>query len=310
MANYPNKPWTHNQEAEIFPGTTFRYDSDQGLWSQILELPYDSDYVTETNELLNYTQSNAASILALVQKSGQFNLNVARGLETGMTSVHKFGANFDIDTGTTPETIWSFGGEYPWFHWDSDDSRAQTVWVVSTDNADQGNIKIEGLDSDFLYQEEVISLTGTTASSSVSKYSRISRMQYSPATNRFNVGQIEGRVDGATGHTIAHIPIGYSQTLMGLYTIPSNKTGYLTDFEIGSSQSSDAQVELFVRELNTEGNFFRIRHVGFVFENQYKVNFVNPIVLQPGADIEVRVRSANANNVAVSASFNILEINT
>ena len=34
MANYPSRPWTNNQTAELYPGVTFRYNAANKLWSQ------------------------------------------------------------------------------------------------------------------------------------------------------------------------------------------------------------------------------------------------------------------------------------
>ena len=49
-----------------------------------------------------------------VGTSEPFELQVARGQIPGHSVVHKFGANFDIDNNSEPETVWTAGGLYPW----------------------------------------------------------------------------------------------------------------------------------------------------------------------------------------------------
>ena len=39
-------------------------------------------------------------------------LDVARDAISNSKIVHKFGANFDIDQGTDPESVWTGGGVY------------------------------------------------------------------------------------------------------------------------------------------------------------------------------------------------------
>lgn len=46
---YPSKPWTNNQEYEIFPGKMYRFDSAQNVWVRINTVVTDSEL--EVNNL-------------------------------------------------------------------------------------------------------------------------------------------------------------------------------------------------------------------------------------------------------------------
>ena len=43
MANYPNKPWSNNQTAEIYPGVNFKYNAESGVWTQHAEVQTSAD---------------------------------------------------------------------------------------------------------------------------------------------------------------------------------------------------------------------------------------------------------------------------
>ena len=47
--SYPSKPWSHNQQHEVFPGKLFAYDSDSKVWARVDDMVDDS----ELNETVN-----------------------------------------------------------------------------------------------------------------------------------------------------------------------------------------------------------------------------------------------------------------
>jgi hypothetical protein len=77
-------------------------------------------------------------------------LAIAKGEVNGYSVVHKFGANFDIDNGSEPETVWTGGGLYPW----SSLATAQTLYVLSESSEDTGTLEIQGLDENYNLQTE------------------------------------------------------------------------------------------------------------------------------------------------------------
>jgi hypothetical protein len=101
-------------------------------------------------------------------------LAIAKGEVHGYSVVHKFGANFDIDNNSEPETVWTGGGLYPW----SSLATAQTLYVLSESSEDTGILEIQGLDENYNLQTEELTLTGTTAVTTVNTFLRVYRMIY------------------------------------------------------------------------------------------------------------------------------------
>ena len=101
-------------------------------------------------------------------------LDVARDAISNSKIVHKFGANFDIDQATDPESVWSGGGLYPW----SALATAQTIYCLSTSASDTAVLTLEGLDSSYHEISETVTLTGTSAVTTTNQFIRVFRMTY------------------------------------------------------------------------------------------------------------------------------------
>jgi len=212
----------------------------------------------------------------------------------GISVIHKFGANFDIDTGSTPESVWTGGGLYPWDEFDS----AQTLYLISTSASDTTTLHIEGLDANYNLQSETVTLTGTSAVSTTRTYSRIYRMAYDAT----NVGTITARVDSGTGTVVAQIDIGYAQTLMAIYTVPANHSAYLLCGDITINAFRDIQLKFFTR-LN--GKPFRIAHMAET-RGTYRYDFPIPMRMPEKTDLDVRVDDVSLSNSRCTANFDLL----
>ncbi len=179
-------------------------------------------------------------------------LDIARGAITGLSKVNKFGRNNDIDTGTTPEDIWSHGGEWV------APTAARVHTITSDDSADTSGgtglrtINITGLNSDWEEINENVTLNGTTGVGTANAYVRIYRMYgLTAGSTGTNEGDIiaTAAVDGTV---TAEIPAGKGQTLMALYTVPAGKTAYQVNGSIivnksGSTSSAQADFEIRIR---------------------------------------------------------------
>ena len=80
---------------------------------------------------------------------------------TNLTFINQVGNNDDIDTDSDPEDVWSFGGLYTFI------SSPVPLFISSSNNADNQEITISGLDENWLPQTQVITLTGQTKSPAV-----------------------------------------------------------------------------------------------------------------------------------------------
>ena len=227
-------------------------------------------------------------------------LNIARGLVPGASMVHKFGANFDCDSGT--ETLWTAGGLYPW----ASIAGATPLEVISSTDTDTGEIVvIEGLDAQYNFQREEIVLlddgAGTPVNATtINPFIRVFRMYGASSTGV--VGTVNAKIAG-TATILGQIAAGKGQSLMGIYTIPAGKTGYLLCGDTSISKGGDGQVGMYVRYFNEGG--FRVGHIGELYQNSYRYDFPVPLRIPEKSDIDVRFTTVN-NNFQVTCAFDLI----
>lgn len=224
-------------------------------------------------------------------------LDVARGAISNSKIVHKFGANFDIDQITTPETVWTAGGVYPW----SALATAQTIYCISTSASDTAVLTIEGLDANYNEQTETVTLTGITAVATSNTFIRVFRMTYEDGAN---VGTITARVTSGTGTVVAQIDIGYAQTLMSVYTVPAGHTAYMVTTDCTIDSRKDCQILMYHRLF---GKPFRIAHVAEA-TGHYRYDFYAPLRVPEKTDIDIRVDNVSGNDSRVTANFDLVLI--
>lgn len=163
-------------------------------------------------------------------------LDISRGLSSGITSIEKFGYNDSVGTSFVPIC---FGGVY------RTPLSAESIEFVSSSTSDALNstgmhsITIEGTDGNFVEQSVTTAAhatNGTVAVAVSGTWTRVHRAfvassgTYANSTAGSHAGTITVRVSGG-GATYAQIPLinsfPISQSLIGAYTIPSGKTGYV-----------------------------------------------------------------------------------
>lgn len=223
-----------------------------------------------------------------------FYLKVAQGEVAGHKFINKFGANFDVDTGTDPETIWSQGGLYPW----ATLATASTLTMVSTEAADTSDVEIQGLDANYNLITETLTMTGATPAVTVNAFLRVFRIIYNHTG--VNAGDITASVGGTV---VAKVDEGLGQTLMCVYTIPAGYTGYLIQLSATAQKTKDAQIRLLQRPVNSS---FKIAHMAEVFEGNYSYAPKIPIVLAEKTDIDFVAAEAETSNTRITATFELL----
>lgn len=223
-------------------------------------------------------------------------LDIARGSISNSKIVHKFGANFDIDQGTDPESVWSGGGVYPW----ASLSSAQTIYCLSTDAGDTTTLTIEGLDANYDEISETVTLTGTSAVTTSNTFLRVFRMTYDAT----NVGTITARTVSASGTVVAQIDAGYAQTLMAVYTVPAGFTAYLVALDATIDGTKTCQMLMYHRLF---GKPFRIAHVA-ESDGHYRYDFTAPLTVPEKTDIDIRINEVSGNDARVTANFDLVLI--
>jgi len=224
-------------------------------------------------------------------------LDVARGAISNSQIVHKFGANFDIDQATDPESVWTGGGLYPW----ASLSSAQTIYCISTSGSDTAVLSIEGLDANYNELVESVTLTGTSAVTTTNAFLRVFRMTYEDGAN---AGDITARTVSESGAIVAQINTGYAQTLMAVYTIPAGFTGYLVALDATIDGTKNCQVLMYHRLF---GKPFRIAHIA-ESDGHYRYEFVAPLTVPEKTDIDIRVAEVSGNDARVTANFDLVLI--
>lgn len=245
----------------------------------------------------------------LVQQVDPFGTGIGSG--TGQQDyIEKFGANLSV--GSDLETIWEPGGIYEYL------TTASVVSAVSDEAGDTApsgtgarTIELQGLDANYNTITEIIS-TGGTGGGNVSSqeflriFRAIVKTAGSTGTNDGNITIEAGATTvisiGTHGTGINKEGFGQSQT--SVYTIPAGKTGYITQWSVGSSiYNSGVQAYLLVSEPE-DGKVLRTKDIMFL--NNYSIkDYKVPLLVPEKADIEVRAYDT-ATGIPISTSYNII----
>ena len=223
------------------------------------------------------------------------NIPLANGDVDGYTAVHKFGS-VEATTGTGWNTVWTAAEQglalYPW----PDIAAASVISVVSASGSDVTGVTIQGLDDNYNYQEETLTLTGVTPVVGSKIWHRVNRAFMTSATN---VGKIT--VKNATPTVITEIKIGRGQTQQALYTVPAGCTAFLSSIQMISSKAQAVEVSMFSRPF---GGAFRVVGGSFLYQMDHTLDYAVPVVITEKSDIDVR--TIGASNGTVSASFDLI----
>mgnify|MGYP000920815890 CR=1 FL=1 len=144
---------------------------------------------------------------------------------------------------SSPETVW-FGSSAYVFPPDV----GTGIQIHSTNNADTEQVVIEGLDENFLMKSWTGNLNGTGYVNANGKWTRIFGA-YNNSSTSFS-GTVNIHPSGDVSSNYLLINAYNNQSLMAVYTIPANYTGYLVAYGMsahnaGSSSSIFYNINLF-----------------------------------------------------------------
>jgi len=226
-------------------------------------------------------------------------LNISRGLVKGAQPVHVIGYNPDIDTGTDPETVWTYGGVYPWGIM----ATANTLHLVSSNTADTMTVTVVGLDSNHADLVETVTLNGTTPVATTGKFLRINDAY----TSSINAGNILFKFANNAGTVVDEIYAGYGHNTTGIFTVPAGKTGYLYVGDCSTNLNKEVTVVFKMRFANGSE---RVVHVVELSNGAYRYEFPFPPAVPEKTDLEVYVMNTLDNNTRVSCNFDLLLVDT
>ena len=238
-------------------------------------------------------------------------VQLAQGLIGGYSVINKFGLNPAVSSGSVPEDIWGGGGVYTGFP-----TEDELVTVVS-DNANDTllgsgarTVRIYGLGTGGVEQNEDIDLAGLTLVDSVNTYTRVFRMYViasgGSSNAAFNAGDIICAHKTTTANIFADILTGQGQSQTAAYTIPAGKTGYLELVEVTVSRANTVVIEggLYIKENGLSPRIRRTFSLSNVTEHQDRP--YGGLRLPALTDITIRITSCSANNVSIYGLFDIV----
>jgi len=247
-----------------------------------------------------------------------FNTEIAKSNVTGHTCVYKFGHDPDVDAADGYQDL-VVGGTYAGFT----AVAAQTLDVISDNDEDNGagtdtgalTIVVEGLDVNYLEVSETIILNGlTNVTPSANSYIRVNRAYVATAgSTGSNVGTIT--IDQtASNIDMAVIEPTYGQTMQACYTVPANKTAYLTQWATSSNAAIGASLTHVDARVNTREfgtGAWRVREQYAMLSHgttSQTHEYVIPIALVSAkADIKLTGQTTT-NNTTIEGQFGILLI--
>jgi hypothetical protein len=251
------------------------------------------------------TQGIGILIKRLRDNTLQFLTNAIESRLAPQKWVNKFGFNPDIDIGT--EDIWTHGGKWV------PPTQARIHQLVSTDDSDNGatatgalTVKVFGLDTNFDEIDETVTLDGDTNVPTIQEFLRIYRIEVlTVGSGEINAGTITATAD-TDGTVTAEIAIGDGQTQMAIYTIPNGFTGYMNVLDIHIDPTNNFLGTLKIKSKRDNTAPWRTRFQTVHTNNQSSEHHVfNPPKVFVAQEDIVFEFTSSANNIAVSASFDI-----
>jgi len=273
---------------------------------------YPSPVPENTEDLRRYINDELQRIrdsFGEIEENMSFNmLDISKG-KPGHTYVNKFGRNSDVDTGTRAD-IWdggtpAIGGEVYTYS-----TTADITHLVSS-AADTVDIEVTGLDANWLEVVQTQTLTGTTAVALDTPLIRVYRMKNTTgtaATGVIQCGVGTTTTSFSAANLRAQITLDYEQSLMSIYTVPANKTAYLTNFWADMNRnvtSGAANIDVLARSF---GGVFRVQTTSASVgagTSHFQHNYEPYPKYEGRTDIMMRAE-ASANNTDISAGFDLI----
>lgn len=250
-----------------------------------------------------------------------FKLLVSQGRVGGHSVVDKFGENPEIDTASTPEDIWEYGGEYTFTA-----NAGTSYYFSSSDAGDTGqDIQFQVLTVDSNGNWNLEEFTQQTAGQTKTLLTpdsgdpivRIFRMENNADAGNSLAGTLYVYEDDTVVAGVPQTPSlvraiidnGNNQTLMALYTIPTGYVGYLWKGEVGTSRAQASGVVQASYYSRRFGKLFKIKK-RFDAVNTGTSTYIDirsfPDPIPAKTDLLLKVESVSANGIGVFGAFDIL----
>jgi len=209
------------------------------------------------------------------------------------SSIDKFGYNPDV--GTTFETIWDLGGTY--VHPSSAVAMTVTSAAGATDNGVE--ITVVGLDTNYDELSETVTLAGLGTATTTGEFLRVFRAYVSNGSEPTANVTIK---NGVTNY--AQITFPYNQTMMAVYTVTNNYTGYLIAGNISIEKQKEIVAKLMTRQ---QGGVFLTKGIIGSFAVPFQRRWVVPQAIPEKTDIEIRAKAGATTSMAAGFELILIE---
>lgn len=234
---------------------------------------------------------------------------VAEGNVPGYSSIEKFGEVPEVTTQTDPADVWDGGGIYNF------SSSADIDRISSSDNGDTQLLLIYGLDENLFTVVQAKALTGQAPVALDTPLMRVYRIININSVNMagdvycFVNGAVTGGIPDDASTIRAMIRTPFNQTLMAIYTIPCDKTGYLYNgYAMISKSGGVAAATQFSAYAGPVGGVMAVKaraSCNSAGNSSWNRNYLIPPALPQCTDILIRCEEVSAT-VGVSAGFTVL----
>ena len=231
-------------------------------------------------------------------------LSLSYILNNAKDFINKFGNNPNVSQSvslTSPESVWDGSTQYTF-----PPDAGTGIQVKSDSTLDTQDVIVQGLDENFEEQTWSGALNGSSAVDVDGTWTRVFRAYNNDSVDMVGIINIHASGDDTTSY--AQIIDGNNQTLMAIYTIPANCTGYLTKYQTTAhNPQSSSEIGYTIHTKTREfGKAFRVKSICSAgTSHEVTKEFAFPNMLPPKTDIIFDIVSANGNNGSVDVDFNI-----
>lgn len=228
-------------------------------------------------------------------KHEPFDLHLARGYIQGHSHVHKFGVATSVSL--TEVVVWDGNSDYSY------PTSAATLGVVGTSTTDNSQITVQGVDADYNFVSNIVTLNGTTTVTTSDTYLRANRAFVSDDNEPS--GDVNIR---HSGNLVAQISSGENQTLMAIYTVPAGHTAFMKQLHVGSSTETILQYMTVRLKVRKPGGVFRTHAKYTISDNSMEETFPIPLVFTEKTDIHITAESSSGAAQQVHGLFDLILI--
>jgi len=258
---------------------------------------------------LNAICNNSSVDLSFLTTSPEFEIVASLGQVLGVTPISKFGENPDVDTGSIPEDIWSYGGLYNW------STTAAIDTFSSSEIADTQELVFVGQTADYVEVTQTGTLNGRNKVVLGTPLFRLYRVYNNNGvdltgdiyvyedTPIVNGVPTDGTKVRAYIQTNPMIPDNQSE--MMIYTVPAGKTLVYKEGYIAMSRGNAGAADFVLRARLKDKVFRTKRRISLNSQGTGTWRAVYSVarVIPEKTDITFAVVNVTANNIGVAGGL-------